>query len=105
LFIFSSLQRHGNLFEQFSESQAAFQTTFRVTGGYLKAGTSFLKRVTGKIFKLVSDFMKHKQKPYFQLLCTKRQPDIAKTISADTKETDLNLRTTLKKIHLVTLIR
>jgi hypothetical protein len=26
---------------------AGFGTTFRVTGGYLKAGTSFLKRVTG----------------------------------------------------------
>ncbi len=30
--------------------QAAFRTTFRVKGGYLKAGTSFLKRVTGKDF-------------------------------------------------------
>ncbi len=37
--------------EQFiSRSKAAFETTFRVTGGYSKAGTNFLKRITGRIF-------------------------------------------------------
>jgi hypothetical protein len=41
--------------EKFSESQAAFGTIFRVTGGYLKVRTSFLKRVTGRFSELVSD--------------------------------------------------
>jgi hypothetical protein len=40
------------LLEQFSGSQAAFGTTFRVTGGYRKAGTSFLKRGIGRIFRI-----------------------------------------------------
>jgi hypothetical protein len=39
-----------------SGSQTAFGTTFRDTGGYQKAGTSSLKRVTGRI-QLVSDFI------------------------------------------------
>ncbi len=32
--------------------QAAFETAFRVTGGYLKARTRSLKRVTGKFFTM-----------------------------------------------------
>jgi hypothetical protein len=36
------------LSEQFSESQVGFGTTFKGTGGYQKAGTSSLKRVTGR---------------------------------------------------------
>jgi hypothetical protein len=36
------------------ESQAAFETTFRVTGGYLKGGTNFLERVG--ILKRFSEF-------------------------------------------------
>jgi hypothetical protein len=47
---------HSRPSEQFSESQAAFGTTFRVTGGNLKSGTSFLKRVTGMISEIVSNF-------------------------------------------------
>jgi hypothetical protein len=31
-----------------SGSWAAFRTTFKVTGGYQKAGTGSLKRVTGR---------------------------------------------------------
>jgi len=42
----------GWISEQFLGSQAAFGTTFRVTGGYRKAGTSSLKRVTGRIFTI-----------------------------------------------------
>ncbi len=38
---------------QISESEAVFGTTSRITGGYLKAGSSFLKRgVTGRIFRM-----------------------------------------------------
>jgi hypothetical protein len=44
---------HSKLFEQFSESKTAFGIG---TGGYLKAETSFLKRVTGRIFRLGSNF-------------------------------------------------
>jgi hypothetical protein len=40
------------LLEQFSGSQAAFETTFIVIGGYWKAGKSFLKRVTRRIFTI-----------------------------------------------------
>jgi hypothetical protein len=40
------------LLEQFSGSQAAFGTTFRVTGGYEKARTSCLKKVIGGIFTI-----------------------------------------------------
>jgi hypothetical protein len=36
---------------QFSESQAAFGTTFIVIGGFRKAGASPLKRVTERIIK------------------------------------------------------
>jgi hypothetical protein len=42
---------HSLLLEQFSEFQSALGTTF--TGGYLEAGTSFLKRVTGTILQIV----------------------------------------------------
>jgi hypothetical protein len=38
--------------EQFSESQAGFGTTLKGTGGYQKAGTSSLKRVTGRNFTI-----------------------------------------------------
>jgi hypothetical protein len=43
---------HSRLSEQFSESQAGFVTTFQGTGGYQKAGTSSLKRVTGRHFTI-----------------------------------------------------
>jgi hypothetical protein len=33
----------------------AFGTTFRVTGGYRKGRTIFLKRVTGRVFSIVSE--------------------------------------------------
>jgi hypothetical protein len=37
---------HSRLSEQFSESQAGFRTTFKGTGGYQKAATNYLKRVS-----------------------------------------------------------
>ncbi len=43
---------HARLSEQFSESMAGYGTTLRVTGGYQKAGTSSLKRVTGRVFTI-----------------------------------------------------
>jgi hypothetical protein len=40
---------HGWLSEQFS---GAFDAAFGVTGGYRKAGTSLLKRITRRIFTI-----------------------------------------------------
>ena len=49
----------GRLSEQFSGSQAGYGTTTvpRDTGGYQKAGTNSLNRVTGRNSQLVSDFI------------------------------------------------
>jgi hypothetical protein len=47
------------------ESQAVSGTTFRVTGGCLTVGTSFMKRLTGRIFRISKKFYKSKQKLYF----------------------------------------
>jgi hypothetical protein len=52
-----SVYIHSRHLEQFSGSQAGYGTTFRDTGGYQKAGTSSLKRVTVGISQLVSDFV------------------------------------------------
>jgi hypothetical protein len=49
---FSLVYIHFRLSEQFSESQAGFGTTFKGTGGYQKAGTSSLKRFTGRNFTI-----------------------------------------------------
>ncbi len=55
---FSLVSIHGCLSEQFSGSQAAFRTIFRVTGVYFKTETSFLTEVNGRIFTIstVIDF-------------------------------------------------
>jgi hypothetical protein len=47
---FSLVDIHSRLSEQFSKSQAGFGKIFKYTGGYQKAGTSSLKRVTGSNF-------------------------------------------------------
>ncbi len=49
------------LSEQFSESQAAFGTIFKVMGGLLKAERMSLKGVSGRIFKIASFFIKPSQ--------------------------------------------
>jgi hypothetical protein len=56
---------HSKLSEQFSESQAGFGTTFKGTGGYQKAGTSSLKRITGRNFTISKVFHRCKQKRHF----------------------------------------
>jgi hypothetical protein len=43
---------HSRLSEQCSGSQAGYGTTFNGTGGYQKAGTSSLKRFTGRNFNI-----------------------------------------------------
>jgi hypothetical protein len=76
----------------FLKSQADLGTIFRVKCGYLKAGTYFLKRVTGRIFKEagrnlnILNFFHKKEAKYFW-----------KTISAHTKSTDLTFWTPQKK--------
>jgi hypothetical protein len=70
---------HSLLLEQFSGLESAFGTTFRVTGGYLEAGTSFLRRFTGTIFKISVKF--HRAIKNFLYKMEK----IVKTISAQTK--------------------
>jgi hypothetical protein len=52
----------------------AFGTTLRVTGDFLKAGTSFLKRTIGRISEFVRDFIEVSRN-FFN---TKRQPKILK---------------------------
>jgi hypothetical protein len=53
---------HSRLSKQFSGSQAGYRTTVRDTGGYQKAGTSSLKRVTGRNFTISKLFHKSKKK-------------------------------------------
>jgi len=57
-----------------------FRTTFRNTGGFQKAGISFLKRFNGRIYT-TSDFIEASRN-FTWLFFTKRQPKIVKTISA-----------------------
>ncbi len=52
-------------FKTISESQAGFRTTFKGTGGYQKAGTSSLKKVTGRNFTIMKWFHRSKQKFHF----------------------------------------
>ncbi len=48
---------HSRLSEQFSVSQTGFGTNFEGTDGYQKAGSSSLKRITGRNFTIVSYFI------------------------------------------------
>jgi hypothetical protein len=85
---------HSRLSEQFSGSQAAFGISFRVTGGYRKAGPSYLKRVTEEGFsQLVKDAIEVSRTFFQDFFFPKRQPSIVKTISAHTKSAVLILRT------------
>jgi hypothetical protein len=72
----------------FTGSKAAFGATFRVTGGFQKAGTSSLMRVTGKFSQLVSNFMEAK-------ICEKHQRSFKKHF--------FDFRTLNINIYLVTI--
>jgi hypothetical protein len=69
---------HSRLSEQFSESQAGFGKTIKGTGGYQKAGTSSLKRVSGRNFTISKRFHRSKQKLHFAFPSQKRQLKIVK---------------------------
>jgi hypothetical protein len=80
------------------ESEAAFGTKiFRVIGGYLRAGASFLRGLQKGFSEFVISW---KQAEILVLTFpTKRQPNTVKIISAHTKCTDLIFRT-IKKIFI-----
>jgi hypothetical protein len=77
---------HSRLSEQFSKSQAGFGINFKGTGGYRdqKAGTSSLKRVTGRISQFVSDFIEASRNFILDFLHKKTTENV-KTISAHSK--------------------
>jgi hypothetical protein len=62
-------------------SWPAFGTNFRITGGFRKAGTSFLKRVSVMTSQLVSEFIVASRNFLFNFL-RKKPPKIVKIISA-----------------------
>jgi hypothetical protein len=74
--IFSS-EHIMRLSEQFSDAQAAIKSICWVTGGYLKARTSFIKRVTGMIFRISHCSQRSKPKLNF-VLSIKKQLNIVK---------------------------
>ncbi len=84
---------NGRLSEQFSG------TTLRGTIGYRKAGTSFLKRVTGRIF-IISDFMEAIRNFILDLFHKEQQKSM-KTISFHTRSIVLIIRTLKKNIYLM----
>jgi hypothetical protein len=53
--------------DQLSDHRRLSEQTFKVTGGYWKAGTSFLKKITftGRILTMSKLFHRSKQKLYF----------------------------------------
>jgi hypothetical protein len=79
------------LSEQFPVSQTALETTFRVTGGFRKVGTSFLEKIAERFFH-ISQF-REASRNLFWFFFTKRQLKIVKTISAHSKSPVMNFRT------------
>ncbi len=59
---FILVYNHSRFSEQFSESKAGFGRTLKGTGGYQKARTSSLRRVTGRNFTISKWFHRSKQK-------------------------------------------
>jgi hypothetical protein len=66
------------------ESQAGFGTTVKSTSGFQKAGTSSMKKVTGRISQLASDFIKASRNFILDFLHKKITENL-KTISAHSK--------------------
>jgi hypothetical protein len=50
--------------KNFQDHRRLSEKLLRVTGGFRKARTNSLKRITGKIFKLRKGFQRSKQKRY-----------------------------------------
>jgi hypothetical protein len=73
------MSTNGRLSKQFSGSQAAFETNFKITGDYRKAGKSFLKRLIGRISQLVSKVIEVSRNLGFYVFVTKRQPNFSRS--------------------------
>ncbi len=65
---------------------------FKITGGFLNAATSTLKRVSVRIFKISKCFHRSKQIINFYFLYNKALKNL-ETISAYTESTDFTSRT------------
>ncbi len=61
----SNTETRFNIFFTFSPSSPAYGTIYRVTGGFLTAETSILKRISVRIFKISKCFHRSKQKLKF----------------------------------------
>jgi hypothetical protein len=53
------------VFGTISKITGSFGTTFEVTGSYLKAETSFLKRFTGRILRISKWFQRSEPKLFY----------------------------------------
>jgi hypothetical protein len=80
---FSPVYIHGRLLGQFSVSQAAFEQLLEShPGGYRKAGTSSLKRVTGRFSQVI---FKAASRNFIWIFFSKRQLKIVNKPSAITR--------------------
>ena len=84
--------------EQFSESHPGYGASFTITGGFLNAETSSLKRLTGRIFKISKCFKEATQDFIFHFLHNKAAKKL-KTIGAYTESTDFIFKT-FKKLFI-----
>ncbi len=96
--IFSSVHVKPGFQNNFLNYRWLSEQLFRVPGGYIKAGTIFLKRVAGRIFRISRGLHRSKQKLYFDFFYAKRQPKLWK-VSALIKSTNFIFRT-CKKIFM-----
>jgi hypothetical protein len=72
------------IFLNFSQSSPAYGTIYRITGGFLNATTSILKRISVRIFTTRKCFHKRKQKIEFLF-----RPDTAPTIFLNHQPIDI----------------
>jgi hypothetical protein len=73
------------VFGTISKITGSFGTTFEVTGSYLKAETSFLKRFTGRILRISKWFQRKGAETFFKLSQLNWEPNIVKTFSGHYK--------------------
>ncbi len=95
---------HGLLSEHLiSGSQEAFRTNFWVPSGYQKAGTSSLKRVTGRIFKISQWFRRSHQKLYLGFFLHKKSKKLSRPSARIQKRLFFIFIPFKNNINLVTL--
>jgi hypothetical protein len=64
----SNTETRFNFFLNFSPSSPAYSTIYRIISGFLNATTSILKRVSVRILKILSAFMKSSKNLNFHFL-------------------------------------